>query len=368
MSIDARFQVRLGGFRLAVDLKIPQRGVTGIFGPSGSGKTTLLRAIAGLDRHEDGYLRMCHEAWQDGSRFVPTHLRALGFVFQEPSLFGHLDVRGNLEYGRKRAGQTNPRVSLGKWIELLDIGALLGRRPDSLSGGERQRVAMARALAASPRLLLMDEPLSSLDRPRKIEIFPYLESLHDELDIPVIYVSHSSDEVARLADHLVLLKEGRVEAAGPIGQLMTRLDLPLAQGDEAEALIEGEVAGFEENHHLTHVDSAVGRFTVVGTDFPSGRSIRLRVAARDVSLALSPPAETSILNIFPATVDAMRPEGKALVSVRLRVGNGVLLSCITAKSASDLGLEPGKKVFAQVKSVAVLKAPLAPRGSRFAPE
>ena len=208
---------------------------------------------------------------------------------------------------------------------------------------------MARALAASPRLLLMDEPLSSLDRPRKIEIFPYLESLHDELDIPVIYVSHSADEVARLADHLVLLKEGRVEAAGPVGQLMTRLDLPLAQGDEAEALIEGEVAGFDQNHHLTHVDSAAGRFTVVGTDFPSGRFIRLRVAARDVSLALSPPAETSILNIFPATVDAMRPEGKALVSVRLRVGDGVLLSCITAKSASDLGLEPEKKVFAPGK-------------------
>ncbi len=355
MSIEARFQVRLGGFGLAVDLKIPQRGVTGIFGPSGSGKTTLLRAVAGLDRPKEGFLKVGDEVWQDGSRFVPTHRRALGFVFQEPSLFGHLDVRGNLEYGRKRMGQTNPRVSLGKWIDLLGIGGLLERRPDSLSGGESQRVAIARALAASPRLLLMDEPLSSLDRRRKIEIIPYLESLHDELDIPVIYVSHSSEEVARLADHLVLLKEGRVEASGKIGRLMTRLDLPLAQGDEAEALIEGEVAGFEKNHHLTQVDSAVGRFTIVGTDIPQGRSIRLRVAARDVSLTLAPPAETSILNIFPATVDAMRPEGRALVFVRLRVGDGFLLSCITAKSASDLCLEPGKRVFAQVKSVALLK-------------
>lgn len=355
MSIEARFQVRLGEFGLAVDLKIPQRGVTGIFGPSGSGKTTLLRAVAGLDRPKEGFLKVGDEVWQDGSRFVPTHRRALGFVFQEPSLFGHLDVRGNLEYGRKRMGQTNPRVSLGKWIDLLGIWGLLERRPDSLSGGESQRVAIARALAASPRLLLMDEPLSSLDRRRKIEIIPYLESLHDELDIPVIYVSHSSEEVARLADHLVLLKEGRVEASGKIGRLMTRLDLPLAQGDEAEALIEGEVAGFEKNHHLTQVDSAVGRFTIVGTDIPQGRSIRLRVAARDVSLTLAPPAETSILNIFPATVDAMRPEGRALVFVRLRVGDGLLLSCITAKSASDLGLEPGKRVFAQVKSVALLK-------------
>ncbi len=355
MSIEARFQVRLGGFGLAVDLKIPQRGVTGVFGPSGSGKTTLLRAIAGLDRPEEGFLRMGHEVWQDGSRFVPTHLRALGFVFQEPSLFGHLDVQGNLDYGRKRAGRKTPRVALGKWIELLGIGGLLERNPDSLSGGECQRVAIARALAASPRLLLMDEPLSSLDRRRKVEIFPYLESLQDELEIPVIYVSHSPDEVARLADHLVLLKEGRVEAAGPIGRLMTRLDLPLAHGDAAEALIEGEVAGLEENHHLTRVDSAVGSFSVVGTDYPAGRSIRLRVAARDVSLTLAPPAETSILNIFPAIVDAMRPEGKALVLVRLRVGDGLLLSCITAKSAGDLGLEPGKKVFAQVKSVALLK-------------
>ena len=355
MSIEARFGIRLGGFGLDVDLKIPQRGVTGIFGPSGSGKTTLLRAMAGLDRHEEGYFRMGDEVWQDGPRFVPTHRRSLGFVFQEPSLFGHLDVRGNLEYGRKRMGRENPGVSLEKWIDLLGLGTLLGRRPDSLSGGERQRVAMARSLAASPRILLMDEPLSSLDRRRKIEIFPYLESLHHELDIPVIYVSHSVDEMARLADHLVLLKEGEVEAAGAIGPLMTRLDLPLAQGEEAEALIDGKVAGFEDKHHLTYLDSVVGRFTVVGTDFPSGRAIRLRVAARDVSLVLSPPTDSSILNIFPATVDAMRLESKGLMSVRLRAGDGVLLSCITAKSAGDLGLEPGKKVFAQVKSVALLK-------------
>ena len=355
MSILARFKTPQGGFRLDVDLKMSQRGVTGIFGPSGSGKTTLLRAMAGLDRHEEGYFRMGQDVWQDGHRFVPTHKRALGYVFQEPSLFGHLDARGNLEYGRKRMGRENPRVSLEKCIDLLGLGELLERKPDSLSGGERQRVAIARALAASPRILLMDEPLSSLDRRRKVEIFPYLESLHQELEIPIIYVSHSVAEMARLADHLILLKDGMVEAEGPVGRLMTRLDHSLAPGDEAEALIDGEVAGFEEGHHLTYVDSPVGRFTVVGKGFALGRSIRLRVAARDVSLVLTPPSDTSILNIFPASVDAIRREGKGLVTVRLRLGEGALLSCITAKSASDLNLELGKKVFAQVKSVALLK-------------
>ena len=355
MSIEVRFQVRRGAFRLGVDIEIPDLGVTGIFGPSGCGKTTLLRAIAGLDRYEGGYLKLGDVVWQDGGRFVPTHLRALGFVFQEPSLFEHLDVQGNLEYGRKRVRQEGPKFALEKWIKLLGIGELLERKPDSLSGGERQRVAMARALAASPRLLLLDEPLSSLDRNRKEEIFPYLESLHGELDIPVIYVSHSTDEVARLADHLVVLKEGGVEAAGAIRDLMTRLDLSLAQGDHAEALIEAEVAGYAASHDLTYVDSGAGRFTVIGTGFPLGGSVRLRIAARDVSLTLSPQSDTSILNIFPATINAMLPAGKAQVTVRLQVGNTVILSRITSKSASDLRLEPGKDVYAQVKSVALLK-------------
>ena len=292
--------------------------------------------------------------WQDGSHFVPPHKRPLGYIFQEASLFPHLNVRRNLEYGVKRIPASERRVSMERAIELLDIGSLLDRRADQLSGGERQRVAIARALAVSPGILLMDEPLAALDLARKQEIMPYLESLHDELDIPIIYVSHSSDEVARLADHLVLLEAGRIKAAGAIGEMLTRLDLPLAHGGDAEALIEARVAGHDDEYDLTHLDFSGGRFTVTRKALPVGHSVRLRVAARDVSLTLEHQSGTSILNIFPATSDEITPEGSAQVTVRLVAGGVPLLSRVTRKSAALLDLKPGKSVYAQAKSVALL--------------
>jgi molybdate transport system ATP-binding protein len=354
MTIEARFHVDRGGFSLDVDLCVPAHGVTALFGPSGCGKTTLLRAIAGLEHHRNGFLKVGDMTWQAAERFVPPHRRPLGYVFQEASLFAHLSVRRNLEYGVKRVPIEQRKVALAQAIELLGIGPLLERKPDRLSGGERQRVAIARALAVSPRLLLMDEPLAGLDVNRKQEILPYLESVHNQLDIPVIYVSHSPDEVARLADHLVLLEAGRVVGAGRIHEMLTRLDSPLAHGSDAETLIEAAVAGHDDTYHLTHLDFAGGRFTVIRKPLPVGSEVRLRVAARDVSLTLEHQSGTSILNIFPATVDELIAEGEAQVTVRLMVGGVPILARITRKSASLLDLKPGKSVYAQAKSVALL--------------
>jgi len=357
MSIEVRFHIDKEDFSLNVDLKLPAQGVTAFFGPSGCGKTTLLRAIAGLEesaKDQNSYLKVGNEIWHNDTFFLPPHKRQIGYVFQEASLFTHLNVQRNLEYGLKRIARSERKVSLEKAIELLGISSLLKRRVDQLSGGERQRVAIAQALAVSPRILLMDEPLAALDMTRKQEILPYLDSLHDELDIPVIYVSHSASEVARLADHLVYLEEGRVLAMGNISEMLTQLDLPLAHREDAEALIEAQVAAHDDDYNLTYVDFPGGRFTVTKKDFPVGHSVRLRVVARDVSITLERQSDTSILNIFPVTVEDMVAENEAQLMVRLSATGTPLLSRITRKSASLLGLEKGKSVYIQVKSVALL--------------
>jgi len=354
MSIEARFTIPRRDFTLDVDMQIPVRGVTALFGPSGCGKTTLLRTIAGMERCNHGYLRVGDMLWQDGVHFVPPHQRPLGYVFQEASLFAHLNVRRNLEYGVKRVPAAERRVSLDRAIELLGITPLLQRKAHQLSGGERQRVAIARALAVSPKILLMDEPLSALDQARKQEILPYLESLHDELDIPLLYVSHAPDEVARLADHLVLLEAGKVTASGPIGDMLTRLDLPLAHGGDAAALFQARVAGHDDEFDLTYLEFSGGRFTVTRKDLPIGHNVRLRVTARDVSLTLEHQTDTSIQNIFAATIDELIPEGSSQVVARLKCGDVPMLALLTRKSATTLGLKPGKPVYVQAKSVALL--------------
>jgi molybdate transport system ATP-binding protein len=332
---------------------MPAQGVTALYGPSGCGKTTLLRAIAGLEYHDDGFLRVGDAIWQDDRRFVPTHRRALGYVFQEASLFAHLTVRRNLEYGVKRVPPAERKVAMERAIELLGIGTLLERKPAGLSGGERQRVAIARALAVNPRLLLMDEPLAALDPDRKQDILPYLESLHRELDIPVIYVSHLPEEVARLADHLVLMDAGRVLATGGIAEMFTRLDLPLARADGAAAIIEAIVAGHDATYALTCLDFPGGQLSVSRRPLEIGDAVRLRLSARNVSLTLQPQSGTSILNIFPATVDEITEDGPANVMVRLLAGSVPILARITRKSAARLDLEPGKRVYAQAKSTAL---------------
>lgn len=355
-GLEMSFRRVLADFSLAVALVLPGRGVTAIFGPSGSGKTSLLRSIAGLEPASRGQLVVNGEVWQDDAKgiFRPTYQRSLGFVFQEASLFAHLTVRRNLDFGLRRVPVPERRVSLDQAIELLGIEGLLQRQPGTLSGGERQRVAIARALATSPRLLLLDEPLASLDMSRKAEIIPYLERLHAQLDIPVLYVSHAPDEVARLADHLVLLDAGRVTAAGPTGELMTRLDLPLAHGDSAAALIDATVAQLEPAWHLSYADFPGGRISLLNQSVRLGQRVRVRIQARDVSLTLAHQEGTSVLNVFPVTITGLSEDSPGQVMLSLDAGGSALLARITQKSVESLQLRPGRKVYAQVKGIAVL--------------
>lgn len=354
--IQARFRLDWPGFVLNVDLELPGRGITGLFGHSGSGKTALLRCIAGLEQ-VPGFLSVAGEVWQDDAnrRFLPTWKRPLGYVFQESSLFPHLSVRRNLEYGLKRLKAEDRRVSLDYAIELLGIGLLLERLPGRLSGGERQRVAIARALAVSPRLLLMDEPLAALDLDRKQEILPYLQRLHDELEIPLLYVSHAPDEVARLADHLVAIEAGQVVASGPITEILSSLDLPIRLGEDTGVVLDAVVAERDATWHLARADFAGGQFWVRDAGFPIGHSVRVRVLARDVSLALEKQTGTSILNTLPAKVveiaDDVHP---ALVLVKLQLGASPLVARLTKRSAANLDLQPGDAIWAQIKAVALI--------------
>ena len=354
--IQARFDVSYPDFALHADMQFPARGITALFGPSASGKTTLLRCIAGLEPTANGMLQVQGEVWQDGASFLPVHRRPLGYVFQEASLFPHLSVRQNLEYGLKRIPSGQRRVQLEQAVEWLGLNRLIGRdSPAGLSGGECQRIAIARALLTSPRLLLMDEPLSALDAASKREIFPYLERLHAELDIPVIYVSHALDEVARLADQLVLMERGRVVANGALNEILARLDLPTAHLDDAGAVIEAKVAVHDEAYHLTRLDFSGGSLWVSRVERAIGSRVRARVLARDVSIATAAPQGSSISNILAARIAGIQDEGCDRVVLRLAVGGEhMLLSRITRRSRDQLGLAPGMDVFAQVKSVALI--------------
>lgn len=355
-GIRASFRIDRGGFMLDVDLALPGRGVSALFGPSGSGKTTCLRAIAGLERAPNGYVALGDEVWQDEARkaFVPTHRRALGVVFQEASLFPHLSVRGNLEFGLKRVAGAHRRFELGPVAAMLGIERLLERKPASLSGGERQRVAIARALLSSPRLLLMDEPLAALDLKRKQEILPYLERMHDELSIPIIYVSHAPDEVARLADHLVLLDAGRVVASGPLTETLARADLPPAFADDTGVVLETVLAGHEADD-LSRLAFEGGALCVGRRSEPVGSRLRCRIHARDVSIALERPHRSSIVNLLPAVVTATAAtDTPGHVLVQMRMGGVLLLARISERSRRELDIRPGLQVWAQIKAVALL--------------
>lgn len=352
--IRARFRVDYpGGFVLDAELTLPGHGVTVLFGRSGCGKTTLLRCLAGLHRGE-GFLSFGAETWQDAGRFVPTHQRPLAYVFQEPRLFPHLDVRDNLLFGFRRTPAAARRVQPEEAIRLLSLENLLSRRPSQLSGGQQQRVAIARALLAGPRLLLMDEPLASLDLDSKAEILPYLERLRLALDLPIVYVTHSPEEMSRLADHLVLLDAGRVRAAGPLNELLTRPDLPLAHLNEAGAVLEATVAMHDTAYGLTQVEIPGGSLTVALCDLPPGSPTRVRILARDVGIALQPMRDSSIQNCLQACVVGIHPDrDHSQVLVRLDLGGTLMLSRVTRRSADRLGLREGLPVFALVKSVAL---------------
>ncbi|MBT9539459.1 molybdenum ABC transporter ATP-binding protein [Thiobacillus sp.] len=354
-AIQARFKLDYAGFSLDVDLQLPGRGVTALFGHSGSGKTTLLRAIAGLEKVPGGFLEVNGTVWQDATTFLPVHKRPLGYVFQEASLFPHLSIRRNLEYGMRRVSAGSRQVSLDQAVALLGIDPLLDRMPDKLSGGEKQRVAIARALATSPRILLMDEPLAALDLKRKNEILPFLERLHDELDIPVLYVSHAPDEVARLADHLVVMEQGRALASGPLGETLARLDLPIRLGEDAGVVLEGTIAELDAEWHLARVDFAGGSLWVRDSGVPLGQHVRVRILARDISIARVAQSDSSILNVLPTTIEQLTDDTHpALALVRLNAGGVPLVARITRRSAARLALCPGLNVWAQIKAVALV--------------
>lgn len=350
--IHARFQLERGDFTLDIDTQFPSTGITALFGPSGSGKTLLLRCIAGLETAK-GSLHVNDEVWQDEKQFMPVHHRPLGYVFQEAGLFPHLSVRANLEYGYKRIPDFEREIQLEHVIEWLGLERLAARqKTDGLSGGERQRIAIGRALLTSPRLLLMDEPLSALDTSSKQEIIPYLERLHHELKIPVIYVSHALDEVTRLADHLSLLQQGRMIAIGPLGETLARLDLPTAYLEDAGVIIEARVAQQDEEYSLTQLAFSGGELWVSRINQIAGSRVRARVLARDVSIAKIRPQGSSISNILPSRISEILDEGGDKVLVRLMTGeNQILLSRITRRSRDILTLHVGMDVFAQVKSV-----------------
>ena len=358
MNIHLQLDLARADFDVSVDLQLPAHGITVVYGPSGCGKTTLLRCVAGLEPSARGRVQVGHEIWQDDANKVrlPTHQRALGYVFQEASLFDHLDVAGNLAYGQQRTRNHVSDTVLQQAIELLGIGHLLQRLSHELSGGERQRVAIARALVTQPRLLLLDEPLAALDHARRQEVLPWLEKLRDDLNIPMLYVTHAVDEVARLADTLVVMKAGRVQANGPVAEVLTQADLPVVLGEDAGALLTGIVLRIDTAWHLAQVGFAGGALWVRDSGLSVGQTVRLRVLARDVSVTLAEATQTSIQNHVPCVVDAITPEAHpSQVLLRLTCGDSLLMARVTARGVHDLGLHVGMAVWAQVKSVALVK-------------
>jgi len=358
-TIRVEFHNVLGNFTLDTAFEAPAKGVTALFGPSGCGKTTVIRCIAGLARVTDGYCNVDGEVWQDrDGTFLPTHKRPLGYVFQEASLFPHLSVRKNLLFGAPREKpKDRPEIDFDEVVDLLGVRPLLDRSPTHLSGGERQRIGIGRALLTQPKLLLMDEPLSALDRKTKNEILPFIEKLRDHFAVPIFYITHDITEVERLADHVVLLEKGQVVMAGPLAELQSDPNSPLATSREAAVSLRGSVAAFDPQYGLLSLSVPGGVLVAPSSPAEIGETRRIRILARDVSLACQNPGRSSILNVLPARVVTTRPMDpyEALVVVALgERGDGArLLSRISRKSCEALGLSKGLSVFAQVKYAAL---------------
>jgi len=366
-------------FSLHVQANLPATGITAIYGASGSGKTTLLRCIAGLQQAALGSLIVEGDTWQDETHVVPAHRRPIGYVFQQANLFPHLTVRGNLEFASKRADKNSEEIAQQVLNELLGIERLLDRYPHELSGGEQQRVAIARALLIQPRLLLMDEPLAALDSPRKREILPYLEALHRELKIPVLYVTHSLEEVARLADHMLILEQGRVREQGPMLELLASVDSALGDEEGSGAVLIGKVAERNTDWHQVRVTFPGGSLWVSDGGDTVAEQLRLRILARDVSLSIVDNHQSSIVNRLPCTISEIandRDESMALVALNVTETNETnvqgqkkgsvkevecpsdssrLLARISRRSVHELQLKGGMQVWAQIKSVAILR-------------
>lgn len=355
-NLQACFKLDRPGFSLDVDITLPNRGVTAIFGHSGSGKTSLLRCIAGFEKAAYGHLTFEGQTWQNGKTFVPTHRRPLAYVFQEASLFNHLTARKNLTYAQRRAGHDGPVVGLDDIIDLLGIRKLLEQYPSQLSGGERQRIAIARALMNRPRLLLMDEPLAALDQARKQEILPYIETLKREMHLPILYVTHAPEEVARLADTLVAMEKGRVVALGGLTETLAALDFPIRLGEESGVVIPAVIAEHDPQWQLIRVNFDGGSLWLRDNQTTIGDFVRIRVLARDISLALDGNHASSITNTLPATIDEIgQDEHPGLALVKLKVGSTFFVARVTHRSLHHLKLSVGETTWMQIKSVALVQ-------------
>lgn len=347
--------LRRSDFSLNVDCELPSQGITVVFGASGSGKTTLLRCVAGLEPEAKGVVEFSGSQWQSNSFFLPAHQRPVGYVFQNGGLFSHLSIRGNLDFSVKRASAAEDALSFNYVIDLLGIEPLLARMPEELSGGEQQRVAIARALLIQPQLLLMDEPLSSLDRKRKQDILPYLERLKRELKLPIIYVTHSIEELARLADHVLLMDDGSVLTEGALQETMARIDLPLLDGGEAGVVLEATITEREAQWALMKLSFSGGELWCPDSGQRLGEDVRVRVLARDVSLSKVSHNDTSIMNVLPAHVDDIAESDGASTLVRLAVGETPIIARLTRRSVHHLQLKLGDPIWVQVKSVALVQ-------------
>ncbi len=366
MALEVAIEKRLGGFDLAVAFAGERQGVTALFGASGSGKTATVRMIAGMSRPDRGHIRVDGETFVDrsGGIELPPERRRVGYVFQDAKLFPHMSVRRNLDYGFRRAPTGERRIDFDDVVGLLGIEGLLERRPHALSGGERQRVALGRALLAQPRIVLLDEPLAALDTARKAEILPFIERLRDELGLPMVYVSHSLDEVVRLADDLVVLDGGRVLASGPLVPTMSRPELRGIVGAfDFGAVLEAAVVVHDDRYALTVLETPGGHLRVPRMDAPPGRRVRVRIRAVDVALSLDPPVRASVVNVLIGSIREVTPHGGPGATAIVDLGGAELVAAITRLSAERLGLEPGVRVYVMIKAVALDRAE-PPRGRR----
>jgi len=350
ISGNCSISVKKDLFELEADFDLPAKGVLGIFGHSGSGKTTLLRCLAGLEKKVQGNIRFNDQIWHANKKSMSAQNRNIGYVFQDSRLFPHLTIHQNLDYGIKRSGTVNEQ-NKKYLIQLLNIHALLERFPRSLSGGEKQRVAIARALLKRPQLLLMDEPMASLDDTHKNEILPYLERLHDQLNIPIIYVSHSLEEVSRLCDEIIVLEEGKVTFKGNITQALSSKSSPLVNTECSIAVLSAKVINTDSEFGLSGVITKSGTLFQVKGELRKGTNVRLRIHAVDVSLCRSKPIDSSILNILPAKILSVVEETACEVLLQMETNKDIILARISKKSFKKLQLKFDMEVYVQIKGI-----------------